>query len=128
MKAVVLNAYGGPEVLELKEVDRPEVDENAVRVRVHAAGLNAGDYFSMRGTPWLVRLSVGFPKPKDHILGWDLAGEVDLTTCNRLSFPSVNGPDMPEGIASTNLHGVRRWCVQGCSSRIRARFSAWRAR
>jgi NADPH:quinone reductase-like Zn-dependent oxidoreductase len=77
MKAVVINAYGGPEVLELKEVDRPEVDDNAVRVRVHAAGLNAGDYFSMRGTPWLVRLSVGFPKPKDHILGWDLAGRVE---------------------------------------------------
>lgn len=77
MKAVVINAYGGPEVLEVKEVDRPEVDQNAVGVRVHAAGLNAGDYFSMRGTPWLVRLSVGFPKPKDHILGWDLAGRVE---------------------------------------------------
>jgi NADPH:quinone reductase-like Zn-dependent oxidoreductase len=76
MKAIVLNAYGGPEVLELKEVDQPAVTENDVLVGVHAAGLNAGDYFSMRGSPWLVRLNVGFPKPKDHILGWDVAGIV----------------------------------------------------
>jgi NADPH:quinone reductase-like Zn-dependent oxidoreductase len=77
MKAIVLNAYGGPDVLELKEVKKPTLKENAVMVRVHAAGLNAGDYFSMRGSPWLARLAVGFPRPKDHILGWDLAGFVE---------------------------------------------------
>jgi D-arabinose 1-dehydrogenase-like Zn-dependent alcohol dehydrogenase len=74
MKAIVMNAYGGPDVLELKEVDQPVVTENDVLVGVHAAGLNAGDYFSMRGSPWLARFDVGFPKPKDHILGWDVAG------------------------------------------------------
>jgi NADPH:quinone reductase-like Zn-dependent oxidoreductase len=72
-----MNAYGGPEVLELKEVDRPEVTENDVLVGVHASSLNAGDYFSMRGSPWLARFTVGFPKPKDHILGWDVAGQVE---------------------------------------------------
>jgi NADPH:quinone reductase-like Zn-dependent oxidoreductase len=77
VKAIVINAYGGPEVLELKEVDKPEVTENDVLVGVHAASLNAGDYFSMRGSPWLARFTVGFPKPKDHILGWDLAGHVE---------------------------------------------------
>jgi len=77
MKAVVLNAYGGPEVLELKEVDRPQVRENTVQVRVHAAGLNAGDYFFMRGSPWLARFSVGFPRPNDFVLGWDIAGRVE---------------------------------------------------
>ena len=76
MKAIVMNAYGGPDVLELKEVDKPDVTENDVLVEVHAASLNAGDYFSMRGSPWLARFSVGFPKPKDHILGWDVAGHV----------------------------------------------------
>jgi NADPH:quinone reductase-like Zn-dependent oxidoreductase len=45
-------------------------------VRVYAAALNAGDVFSMRGSPWLARFSVGFPKPKDYILGWDMAGRV----------------------------------------------------
>jgi NADPH:quinone reductase-like Zn-dependent oxidoreductase len=48
-----------------------------VLVRVCAASINAGDYFSLRGSPWLVRFSVGFPKPKDYILGWDMAGRVE---------------------------------------------------
>ena len=81
-----MNAYGGPEVLELKEVDQPEISENDVLVGVHAAGLNAGDYFSMRGSPWLARLSVGFPKPKDYILGWDVAGHVEAVGKNVTRF------------------------------------------
>ena len=76
MKAIVMNAYGGPEVVELKDVPKPRVADGDVLIQVKAVGLNAGDYFSMRGSPWLARLSVGFPKPKDHILGWDVAGEV----------------------------------------------------
>ena len=86
MKAIVLNAYGGPDVLELKQVDQPVVTENDVLVGVHAAGLNAGDYFSMRGSPWLARLDVGFPKPKDHILGWDVAGHVEAVGKNVTRF------------------------------------------
>ncbi|MBU6348753.1 MAG: NAD(P)-dependent alcohol dehydrogenase [Chloroflexi bacterium] len=77
MKAIVQNAYGSPETLQLQEIDKPEVKETEVRVRVRAAALNAGDYFSMRGSPWIVRLMVGFPKPKNYILGWDVAGHVD---------------------------------------------------
>lgn len=77
MKAIVLNAYGSPAGLSLKEVAKPTIKENEVLVRVHAASLNAGDVFSLRGSPWLVRLSVGFPRPKDYILGWDMAGRVE---------------------------------------------------
>ena len=91
MKAIVLNAYGGPDVLELKQVDKPGVTENDVLVGVHAAGLNAGDYFSMRGSPWLARLDVGFPKPKDYILGWDLAGHVEAVGKN-VTRPRRNPP------------------------------------
>jgi NADPH:quinone reductase-like Zn-dependent oxidoreductase len=76
MKAIVQNEYGSPDVLELKEVEMPVVKENDVLVRVHAAALNAGDVFSMRGSPWLARFTVGFPKPKNYILGWDMAGSV----------------------------------------------------
>jgi NADPH:quinone reductase-like Zn-dependent oxidoreductase len=86
MKAIVMNAYGGPEVLELKEVDKPEVSENDVLIEVHASSLNAGDYFSMRGSPWLARFDVGFPKPKDHILGWDVAGQVEAVGKNVTRF------------------------------------------
>jgi NADPH:quinone reductase-like Zn-dependent oxidoreductase len=75
LKAIVQNDYGSPDVLQLKEVDKPVVEEK-VLVSVRAAALNAGDYFSMRGSPWLARFTVGFPKPKDYILGWDMAGVV----------------------------------------------------
>lgn len=78
MKAIVQNAYGSPDVLEIKEVNRPEVKENEVLVRVAAASINAGDIFSVKGSPWLARFSVGFPKPKDYILGWDAAGTVEM--------------------------------------------------
>jgi NADPH:quinone reductase-like Zn-dependent oxidoreductase len=77
MKAIVQTGYGSPDVLQLKEVDKPEIKDDEILVRVRAAGVNAGDYFSMSGSPWLVRLMVGFPKPKNYILGWDLAGHVE---------------------------------------------------
>jgi NADPH:quinone reductase-like Zn-dependent oxidoreductase len=77
MKAVVQTGYGSPDVLELREIDKPTVKDNDVLVRVHAAAINAGDYFSMRGSPWLVRMTVGFPKPKNYIPGWDSAGRIE---------------------------------------------------
>ena len=77
MRAIVQDAYGSPDVLQLKEVADPALKDNELLVRVHAAALNAGDVFSMRGSPWLVRFSVGFPRPKDYILGWDMAGRVE---------------------------------------------------
>jgi NADPH:quinone reductase-like Zn-dependent oxidoreductase len=76
MKAIVQNDYGSSNVLELKEIDIPVVKEKDVLVSVHAAAVNAGDYFSMIGSPWAVRMFVGFPKPKNYILGWDVAGRV----------------------------------------------------
>ncbi len=77
MQAIVQNNYGTPDVLSLKEVERPTFTDDQVLVRVHAASINAGDYFSMRGSPWLVRFFVGFPRPSDYILGWDVAGRVE---------------------------------------------------
>jgi NADPH:quinone reductase-like Zn-dependent oxidoreductase len=77
MKAIVQNGYGSPDVLTLKEVAKPAIKDDQVLVRVHANCINAGDYFTMRGSPWLVRTSVGFPRPKDYILGWDMAGRVE---------------------------------------------------
>jgi NADPH:quinone reductase-like Zn-dependent oxidoreductase len=77
MKAIMINAYGTPDVLELKEVAAPAIKEDEVLVRVHAASLNAGDLFALRGSPWLIRLSAGLPRPKNYILGWDMAGRVE---------------------------------------------------
>ena len=78
MKAIVQLGYGGPDVLELREIDKPTIKkDDDVLVRVHAAALNAGDVFMMRGSPWVVRFTVGFPRPKNHIPGWDMAGTVE---------------------------------------------------
>jgi len=86
MKAIVQNDYGSADALSLKEVDKPAVKENDVLVRIHATCLNAGDYFSIKGSPWLVRFTVGFPKPKDYILGWDMAGQVEAVGENVTRF------------------------------------------
>jgi NADPH:quinone reductase-like Zn-dependent oxidoreductase len=89
MRAIVQNAYGSPDVLKLKEVAKPAVDESDVLVRVHAASLNVGDVFSMRGSPFTIRFMVGFPKPKDYILGWDVAGTVETVGKNVMQFDQV---------------------------------------
>jgi NADPH:quinone reductase-like Zn-dependent oxidoreductase len=77
MKAIVQNDYGSPDVLKLAEVAQPAMKDDQVLVRVKAASINAGDVFTLRGNPWLTRLMVGFPKPKNYILGWDMAGVVE---------------------------------------------------
>ena len=77
MKASVINAYGSPDVIELKEVARPAIKDDEVLVRVQAAALNAGDVFALRGSPWLIRLIVGLNKPNNYILGCDMAGRVE---------------------------------------------------
>jgi NADPH:quinone reductase-like Zn-dependent oxidoreductase len=79
MKAIVQNNYGLPEhVLELKEIDKPVVKENDVLVRVHSASIAAGDYFGVRGSPFVARFSIGVPKPREnYVPGFDVAGYVE---------------------------------------------------
>jgi NADPH:quinone reductase-like Zn-dependent oxidoreductase len=86
MKAIVQRAYGTPDVLALEEIPTPEAKPDEVLVRVEAAALNAGDHFTVRGHPWLVRFFVGFPRPKGHVLGWDLAGRVAEVGANVRRF------------------------------------------
>jgi NADPH:quinone reductase-like Zn-dependent oxidoreductase len=86
MKAIVHNRYGSPDVLEYKEIDPPVLRDDDVLLRVHATSVNAGDLFTMRGSPWLVRLTTGFPRPKDHVLGWDAAGVVEAIGKNVTRF------------------------------------------
>lgn len=77
MKAIVQNDYGTPDVLKLAEVAQPAMKDNQVMVRVKAVSINAGDVFAMRGNPWPIRFIAGFPKPKNYILGCDIAGVVE---------------------------------------------------
>lgn len=76
MKAIVQDRYGPPEVLELREVDRPVPAGHEVLVRVHAAAVNARDWHHMRGDPYLARLVFGLGRPKVRVRGTDFAGRV----------------------------------------------------
>jgi NADPH:quinone reductase-like Zn-dependent oxidoreductase len=76
MRAIVQDAYGSPDVFRHAEIRIPEVAENQVLVRVHAAGLDRGTWHLMAGRPYLLRLALGFRKPKNRVPGRDLAGTV----------------------------------------------------
>jgi NADPH:quinone reductase-like Zn-dependent oxidoreductase len=76
MKAIVRYEYGSPEVLELRELDIPVVDDKTVLVRVRAASLNSGDLESLYGRPLIAR-GTGLRKPRNRGLGVDVAGVVE---------------------------------------------------
>ena len=77
MRAVTFDRYGGPEMLQLENVDEPTPNSEEVLVRVRAAGLNPFDWHQYRGDPWLVRMGEGLTKPKQkRTIGADVAGEV----------------------------------------------------
>ena len=78
MKAIVHEEYGTTEVLELRDIERPEVGPNEVLVRVHAAGVDRGVWHVMTGLPYPIRLAgYGVRAPKYPVLGSDLAGVVE---------------------------------------------------
>jgi len=76
VRAVVQHRYGGPEVLELAEVDAPEPAADEVLIRVDAVAVSAGDVFLMHGEPRMVRLAFGLSRPRRPVPGRDVAGEV----------------------------------------------------
>src|SRR5438552_3315962 len=86
MKAIVRDRYGSPDVLELKDVKKPEIDDDSVLVRVRAASINAFDWHMMRGSPYLVRMMSGLRRPKSTAMGRDLAGHVEAVGKNVAEF------------------------------------------
>ena len=74
MKAVVHTTYGGPEVLRLEDVARPVPADDEVLIRVHATTVNRTDCGFRRADPFIVRLFSGLWRPKQQILGTELAG------------------------------------------------------
>jgi len=78
MKAIVYSKYGSPDVLQLKEVEETFPKDNEVLIKVHAASVNALDWHSLTADIFLVRLmGMGLLKPKNPILGADIAGRVE---------------------------------------------------
>jgi NADPH:quinone reductase-like Zn-dependent oxidoreductase len=87
MKAIVYGKYGPPEdVLHLKEIEKPTPKDNEVLVEIHAASLNAGDLHILRGEPLLRLTTGGLLKPRQKILGDDIAGRVEAVGINVKQF------------------------------------------
>jgi len=77
MKAIWYSQYGNPDILQLKEVDKPKPKKNEVLVKVYASSINSWDWDLLKGKPFLVRIIGGLLKPKEKILGADIAGVVE---------------------------------------------------
>jgi NADPH:quinone reductase-like Zn-dependent oxidoreductase len=77
MRAIIRDTYGPPESLRLGELPDPTPAPGEVTVRVHAASLFAGDQYTLRGRPLMVRAATGLRRPKTPVPGMDLAGTVD---------------------------------------------------
>ncbi len=86
MKAIVNTTYGSPDVLHLKEVEKPTPRDHEVLVKVHAASAAAGDWHLLRAKPFLMRFTYGLLKPKHKILGAAVAGQVEAVGSNVTQF------------------------------------------
>ncbi|MBI4631877.1 MAG: NAD(P)-dependent alcohol dehydrogenase [Chloroflexi bacterium] len=76
MKAIVNYEYGSPDVLKLEEVEKPTPTENQLLIKVYAVSLNRSDWEGLTGTPLYARIG-GIIRPRDKILGSDIAGTVE---------------------------------------------------
>jgi NADPH:quinone reductase-like Zn-dependent oxidoreductase len=76
MQAIVQDTYGAADVLRLGRIARPEIADNEVLLRVHAAGLDRGTWHLMRGLPYPIRPVSGIRRPKNPVPGLDVAGTV----------------------------------------------------
>jgi NADPH:quinone reductase-like Zn-dependent oxidoreductase len=86
MKAAVLRTYGSPDVIQIKDVEKPVPKDDEVLIKVRAASVNPLDRTMMRGMPYLVRMAGGLRNPKDTRLGVDVAGRVEAVGRNVTHF------------------------------------------
>jgi NADPH:quinone reductase-like Zn-dependent oxidoreductase len=77
MKAIVYSRYGTPDVLELREVEKPVPKDDEVLVEVRAVSINDWDWGLLHGTPFANRVTSGLLRPTKRILGSDIAGRIE---------------------------------------------------
>jgi NADPH:quinone reductase-like Zn-dependent oxidoreductase len=77
MNAIVRDKYGPPDVLDLQEIERPELADDGVLVRVRGASVNRVDWYDVTGRPWIARPMTGLRGPKSRLTGRDFAGMVE---------------------------------------------------
>lgn len=113
MKAIVCTAYGPPEVLQLADLPTPEPKPGQVRIRMHASAVTYSDCFvrSMAIKPvlrFIIRLVVGWRRPRMQILGIIVSGEVD-----RLG-PGVTEFKVGDQVFGMDGYGARSWAEYKC--------------
>lgn len=86
MKAIVYTKYGGPEVLHLKEIEKPCPKDDEVLIKVHAVSINDWDWGLLQGATFFDRLLSGVSKPRKQILGSDIAGRIEAVGKNVTRF------------------------------------------
>src|SRR5829696_4098637 len=87
MKAIFRDEYGSPDVLQLRDIDKPEIGDDEVLLRVHAAGVGRDVWHVMTGLPYPIRLAgYGLRGPKNPVIGSDVAGVVEAVGKNVTRF------------------------------------------
>ena len=86
MKAIVQDEYGSPDVLELKDIDKPVLKDDEVLLRVLGASAFIGDWHVMTGRPYLIRMAFGLRRPKVRVRGQDVAGRVEAVGKDVMQF------------------------------------------
>jgi NADPH:quinone reductase-like Zn-dependent oxidoreductase len=86
MKAAIYENYGSPDVLEIKEVEKPVPEDNEVLIRVYATTVNRSDCAMLRAKPFIMRFTTGLVSPNRPILGTDFAGQIEAVGNGVLLF------------------------------------------
>jgi NADPH:quinone reductase-like Zn-dependent oxidoreductase len=107
MKAIVYTQYGAPDVLQLTEVAKPTLEDDEVLVKVYAASVNAADLHLLRADPFPIRFMSGLLKPKNTILGADIAGRVEAVGKNVTAFQP--GDEVFGDISATGFGGFAEY-------------------
>jgi NADPH:quinone reductase-like Zn-dependent oxidoreductase len=112
MKAAVYTRYGPPDVVRIRDIEKPIPKDNEVLIRVRAASVNPLDGGVMKGTPYITRIVTGLRKAKITRVGVDVAGQVEAIGSNVKQFKAgdeVFGVCVRDPQAS----GIRVWVCQG---------------
>lgn len=99
MKAIIAEQYGGPKVLQIKDVEKPAPKSNEVLIKIHATSITAASTFMREGKPYFGRLFLGLRKPKVKTPGTDLSGVVETVGSKVINFKSGD-----RIMAETNLN------------------------
>jgi NADPH:quinone reductase-like Zn-dependent oxidoreductase len=110
MKAIVRYRYGSPDVLELREIEKPRVKDQDVLVRVRAASLNADDLEYLYGKSPFTRMVIGLRKPRIHGLGVDVAGQVEAVGKDVTAFREGD-----EVFGNMTVHGLGAYAEYVCA-------------